>query len=131
LGEKAMPVKRGGMVGRADYDAFSELEPELQVAVGVYKLNMIDQPASWERLIEFFDGVLRPADINEALCSGMVGLKHDAQGRPVLVESRKLYVVSDNELQKVRGIYETRVRPHEKLEEQLYLDPATELLLQM
>ena len=126
-----MPVKRGGMVGRADYDAFSELEPELQVAVGVYKLNMTNQPASWERLIEFFGRVLRPADINKALCSSMVELKRDEQGSPVLVKGRRLYVVSDNELKKVRGIYETRVRPREKLEEQLYLDPTTELLLQM
>jgi hypothetical protein len=108
-----------------DEDAMKELDLGLKIAVMIYKLNMINQPAYYERLVQIFkDSPKRPAKFPEILSILRV-LEENlliitaSYGATADGKSRRLYTIDSAEVQKIRAVYEQHVRPHERPEDQI------------
>lgn len=110
---------------KVDTDAMKRVGDEFKVAVQIYKFNMTKQPVYFNKLVDFFDGVMDGSRILNLLHFlsdwGIVEGQYGDLGNG---RAGRLYYIDSGEVWRIREIYEEHVKPYERPEDQISYVPG-------
>jgi len=109
---------------KADPNAMESLDNYLKIAVQIYKYNMTKIPATFTRLVDYFEGLIERNEISSSLdVLGDRGIITSGYGEVEKERAGRIYWIDSDNVHRVRQIYEELVRSHEKPEDQIdYVD---------